>query len=110
MAVIYPPSRLPGEPAVEISRLPHPASVYSEINESNQAYLLDYALVFKKKYDNLSNPGRTSVWWDFYSPVAENNKTRRQTSASIEFIYKSQAPRACHRDARYQVEMRVYDN
>lgn len=110
MAVVYAPSRLPGEPAVEISRLPHPASVYSEITADNQAYLQDYALVFKKTYGNLRNPGRNEVWWDFYSPNPANNKTRRQTSASIEFIYKSEAPRACHRDARYSVEMRLYDN
>lgn len=110
MAVVYAPSRLPGEPAVEISRLPHPASVYTEIKEDNPAYLQDYALAFKKTYANLRNPGRTEVWWDFYSPVAENNKTRRHTSASIEFIYKSEAPRACHREARYSLEMRLYDN
>ena len=110
LAVVYPPSRLPGEPAAEISRLPHPASVYSEIKEDNQAYLQDHALVFKKEYANLRNPGRTEVWWDFYSPKAENNKTRRRTSASIEFIYKSEASRACHREARYQVEMRIYDH
>ena len=110
MAVVYPPSRLPGEPGVEISRLPHPASVYSEVTADNQAYLQDYALVFKKNYANLRNPGRTEVWWDFYSPNPVNNKTRRHTSASIEFIYKSEAPRACHRDARYSLEMRLYDN
>lgn len=110
MAVVYAPSRLPGEPQAEISRLPHPASVYSALSATNAAHLQDHAIVFKKTYADLANPGRTSVWWDFYSPNVENNKTRRRTSASIEFSYRAVAHRACDREATYKLEIRLFDN
>lgn len=110
MAVVIPPSRLPGSPAAAISRLPHPESAYRAISATDPPYTNDYAVTFKKTYIDLRNPGSEQILWDFYSPVVQNNRTSRHTSASIQFRYQSKSRCASHKDASHLLEMKVYDN
>lgn len=112
LAVVLPPSNLPGQPAGEISRLPHSGSHYSALSGTEPAYVHDRAVVFKKAYSNLANPGTERIRWDFISPSsdASHNGTCMHSSASVEFIYHSKARCASHREASYEVELIIYDN
>mgnify|MGYP003584888116 CR=1 FL=1 len=110
LAVVLPPSSLPGQPGGEISRLPHTGGHYSALSATEPAYTHDRAVVFKKAYSNLANPGQERIRWDFLSPDASHNATRLHTSASVEFVYHSTARCASHRDARYEVDVILYDN
>ena len=109
LGVIYGPSQISGIPSATINRWANETGSYSEVTPGNPLYSLDAAAVFHQTYDNLRNPGKESVVWDFVSPVAENNRTARRSAASIEFRYRSKAPRCSHKEARYQQETTIYD-
>ena len=109
LGVIYGPGQISGIPGSPINRLANETGTYAEVTPSNPLYSLDAAAVFHQTYANLKNPGRETIVWDFISPISANNRTARRSAASIEFRYRSQAPRCSHKEARYRQETRIYD-
>lgn len=118
LGIVIPPLEMlkntknPGirKPAVAWSRLTSQLGSYFEMKGPNlEAFVNDYAVAASKEYTDLAAPGKTEIVWDIISPERKNNRTSRNTYASISFTVVNCCKKPTTKGACYTVETKVWD-